>query len=375
MSASPQPTPQTQPTNAVYGVIPAGGSGLRLWPLSRAGAPKFLHALSGQGDRSLLQSTVDRFSPVVEIERILVVTGALHAAAVGNQLPALPERNLVAEPVPRESGPAIALAAALIHQRDPEAVMVSCHADQLVRDLDAFHEALKTAIEVAGRGLLVTIGVTPLSPETGYGYLQLGELLQIGKARAVVEFREKPDKVTAAAFLASGDYLWNAGMFCWRVDAFLDQLAIELPDLHAGVTALAPRWTTAPGPDMEREWSALPKISIDHGLMQPAAARGMVATVPADFGWADIGDWHTLGTVVGTDADGHTQLGTGALVSQDSADCVVVTGSGRTVALLGVSGLAVVDTEDVLLICPRERAQAVKELVEQARREGHAALL
>lgn len=372
MTAAP---PQASPARSVYGVIPAGGSGLRLWPLSRAGTPKFLHALSGQRDRSLLQSTVDRFSPLVEIDRILVVTGALHAAAVIAQLPTLPAANLVAEPVPRESGPAIALAAALIHGRDPEAVMVSCHADQLVRDLGAFQDALRTAIEVASTGLLVTVGIAPHGPETGYGYLQLGEPLGIGAARAVAQFREKPDKETATAYLASGDYLWNAGMFCWRVDAFLEQLAIDLPELHAGVTALAPRWTSAPGPDVEREWSALPKISIDHGLMQPAGARGMVATVPADFGWADIGDWHTMGTVVGTDAHGHTQLGTGSLVSQDSADCVVVTGSGRTVALLGVTGLAVVDTEDVLLICPRDRAQEVKALVEQARREGHDAVL
>ncbi|MGI8720830.1 MAG: sugar phosphate nucleotidyltransferase, partial [Geodermatophilaceae bacterium] len=199
--------------------------------------------------------------------------------------------------------------------------------------------------------------------------------LDIGAARAVVQFKEKPDRATAEGYLVSGDYLWNAGMFCWRVDVFLQQLAVELPELHAGVTALAPRWTSAPGADVAREWSALQKISIDHGLMQPAAARGMVATVPAEFGWADIGDWHTLGTVVGTDADGHTRLGTGALVSQDSADCVVVTRSGRTVALLGVTALAIVDTEDVLLICPRERAQEVKALVEQARQEGHEALL
>ena len=365
---SPQPSP-------VYGVIPAGGSGLRLWPLSRAGSPKFLHALSGEGDRSLLQSTVDRFAPLVEIDRVLVVTGVLHTAAVTEQLPGLPAANLVAEPIPRESGPAIAMAAALIHERDPDAVMISCHADQLVRDLDAFHEALRTAIELAAGGLLVTIGIQPKSPEAGYGYLQLGRALDIGTARAVTRFQEKPDPESAVAYLASGDYLWNAGMFCWRVDAFLQELAIELPELYAGVVGLAGRWSSAAAAEIELQWSALPKISIDHGLLQPASARGRVATVPADFGWADVGDWHTLGTVVGGDADGHSQLGTGSLVSQDSADCVVVTGSGRTVALLGVTGLAVVDTEDVLLICPRERAQEVKALVEHARREGHGAVL
>ncbi len=359
----------------MYGVIPAGGSGLRLWPLSRAGAPKFLHALTGRGDRSLLQSTVDRLAPIVTIDKVLVVTGAVHAAAVAEQLPELPALNLIAEPLPRESGPAIALAAALIHERDPDAVMISAHADQLVGDLSAFQAALRTAIDVAAGGHLVTIGIHPQRAETGYGYLRLGAPLQGGRARAVVEFREKPDAATAAAYLASGEYLWNAGMFCWRVDAFLKQLALDLPDLHDGVRALAPRWGTASEEDLARDWAALPKISIDHGLMQPAAGRGVVATVPAEFGWADVGDWDTLGTLIGENADGHAQLGTGALVSQDSADCVVVTGSGRTVALLGVTGLAVVDTPDVLLICPRERAQDVKALVEQVRREGHDSVL
>jgi len=364
-----------EPPRTVYGVIPAGGSGLRLWPLSRAGAPKFLHALSGHGARSLLQATVDRFAPLVPIDRVLVVTGALHASAVADQLPELPAANLVAEPVPRESAPAIALAAALIHQRDPGAVMISCHADHLVADLGSFRSALETSIEVADSGLLVTIGIRPQRPETGYGYLRVGRALQIGAARAVVEFREKPDAEAAAAYLASGEYLWNAGMFCWRVDTFLDQLALDLPDLHAGILDLAQRWGAAPQPELDQAWGALPKISIDHGLMQPAARRGAVATVPAEFGWADIGDWDTLGTLVGGDADGHSQLGTGSLVSQDSADCVVVTGSGRTIALLGVTGLAVVDTPDVLLICPRERAQDVKALVEQVRREGHDSVL
>lgn len=359
----------------MYGVIPAGGSGLRLWPLSRAGAPKFLHALSGHGDRSLLQATVDRFAPLTGIDRTLVVTGAKHAAAVADQLPDLPAANLIAEPMPRESGPAIALAAALIYERDPNAVMISCHADQLIDDLGAFEQALRTAIEVAGGGLLVTIGIRPERPETGYGYLRLGTPLGDGTARAVAEFREKPDAQTAAGYLASGEYLWNAGMFCWRVDVFLEQLARDLPELHAGVRALAPRWGTASQEALEVEWAALPKISIDHGLMQPAASRGVVATVPAEFGWADVGDWDTLGNLVGGNAEGHAQLGTGTLVSQDSADCVVVTGSGRTVALLGVTGLAVVDTPDVLLICPRERAQDVKSLVEQIRLEGYDSVL
>ncbi len=368
-------TAGNEPLRRVYGVIPAGGSGLRLWPLSRAGAPKFLHTLSSHDDRSLLQATVDRFAPIVAIDRVLVVTGAKHAASVADQLPDLAAANLIAEPFPRESGPAIALAAALIHQRDPTAVMISCHADQLVGDLEAFQSALRIAIDVADSGKLVTIGIRPERAETGYGYLRLGEPLPIHGARAVAEFREKPDTETAERYLVSGDYLWNAGMFCWRVDTFLEQLAIDLPDLHAGVLALAPLWGRAAQEEIEQAWAKLPKVSIDHGLMQPAAGRGVVATVPAEFGWADVGDWDTLGTLVATNADGHAHVGSGSLVSRDAADCVVVTGSGRTVALLGVAGLVVVDTPDALLICPRERAQDVKALVEQVQREGHDVVL
>lgn len=359
----------------MYGVVPAGGSGVRLWPLSRTGAPKFLHSLTDQGDRSMIQVTVDRFLPLVPIEHILVVTGTLHAEAVADQLPDLPPGNLIAEPAPRESGPAIALAAALIHERDSDAIMVSCHADQVVGDLVSFRSALDTAIEVAAGGMLVTVGVTPDRAETGYGYLRVGDSLGIGQARAVRQFREKPDADTAQSYLASGDFLWNAGMFCWRVDSFLEQLAIELPGLHAGVRALAPRWHSAPPAERDQAWAGLERVSIDHGLMQPAAARAMVATVPAEFGWADVGDWHTLGTLVGADSDGHARLGAGSLLSQDSSDCVVVTGSGRTVALLGVSEMVVVDTPDALLVCPRGRAQEVKGLVERARQAGLDSLL
>lgn len=372
--------PGSESLSDLFAVIPAGGSGLRLWPLSRATAPKFLHPLSGPGDRSMLQATVDRLDPLVSRERVLVVTGAAHVAAVRAQLPELDPANVIAEPAPRESAPAIAMAAALLAERSPGAVMASFAADHLIADVPGLHDVLRTGYGAAQDGHLVTIGIRPDRPETGYGYLRVGEPLGDTGARLVPEFREKPDQATAESYLASGAYLWNAGMFLWRVDVFLDQLALELPELHAGVRALAGRWADLSAADYERAWRALPRISIDHGLMQPASARGVVATVPAEFGWADVGDWHTLGTILpGDDAGNAVLAGSaaagGSVLVRDAHNCVVHPGGGRPIALLGVDDLAVIDTGDVLLVCSRARAQEVKALVEQARDEGYDSLL
>lgn len=357
-----------------YPVVPAGGSGTRLWPLSRAGRPKFLFALGGE-DLSLLQSTVRRLLPLAPPDRLLVVTGAAHAEAVGEQLPDLSPANLLAEPSPRNSGPAIALAAALAHVRDPDAVTGSFAADHLVADVPGFHSVVRNAVEVAGTGLLVTIGLVPTRAETGYGYIRTGAALGIGTARAVEEFKEKPDLVTARAYLTSGEYLWNAGMFVWRADALLAEVQRQLPDLYGGVTAIAAAYAGGNGPTVHaRVWPELPRVSIDVGIVEGAAARGRVACVPGDFGWTDIGDWDTLGRVLPTDDTGSVALGVPGLLSLDSADCVVA-GSGRSVVLLGVRDLVVVDGGDVVFVCPRDRAQDVGSVVRALRSAGRDELL
>lgn len=360
--------------SAFYPVIPAGGAGTRLWPLSRASHPKFLHALTGT-DRTLLQATADRLAPLAPPERTYVVTGAAHAAGVARQLAALPAENVLVEPGPRDSGPAIGLAAALIARRDPDAVMGSFAADHLVRDPGAFAGAIRTAIATAADGLLVTVGIRPTAPETGFGYIRCGDALPTG-ALAVRSFREKPSLETAQEYLRTGGYLWNAGMFVWRVDAVLEELARQLPHLHAGLMRIADAWDTPRAEEvLGAVWPTLPKISIDHGVMEGAAVRGRVAVVPGSFGWNDIGDWDTLGTVLDTDTEGNVVLGDRAhALLTDSKATVVVPGSGRLVAVLGLRDTVVVDTPDVVLVCSRERAQQVKGLVDEVRARGAAGL-
>ncbi|SCL19161.1 mannose-1-phosphate guanylyltransferase [Micromonospora inyonensis] len=357
----------------LYAVIPAGGSGTRLWPLSRAGHPKFLHPLTGS-TRSLLQATVDRLTPLTTAERTLVVTGAAHVAAVARQLTGLPEENILVEPSPRDSCAAIALAAAVIAARDPEAVMGSFAADHLIGQPDRWADTVREAVRGAERGLLMTVGITPTRAETGYGYLETGDPVDGGPLRPVVEFKEKPEVAVAEAYLRSGRHLWNASMFVWRVDVFLAELARQQPALHAGITAIAAAWGTPEQDDvLGTVWPTLPKISVDYAVMEGAATAGRVATVPGDFGWNDVGDFHTLGEVLPADERGNVVLGgdtkPGVLL-HDSDDLVVVAQSGRLVAALGVRDLIVVDTHDAVLVCPRDRAQDVKKLVDDLKERG-----
>jgi mannose-1-phosphate guanylyltransferase len=359
----------------LYAVIPAGGSGTRLWPLSRAAHPKFLHPLTGSVE-SLLQVTVARLGFLTGIDRTYVVTGVAHAAAVARQLPALPEENLLVEPSPADSGPAIGLAAAIIAERDPDAVMASFASDHLVRDQAAFVAAIEAAAVGAAQGYLMTVGIRPTHPETGYGYLRCGEPLD-GGIRRVEEFKEKPSAEVAAAYLASGAYLWNASMFVWRVDAFLAELQLRQPELCAGLTTIVRAWATPQREEVLGEvWPTLRRISVDHAVMEDAAAAGRVATVPGEFGWSDIGDFHTLGEVLAStteSTDGNVIVAdpkAGPILLPHTRDSVVVAQSHRLVAALGVQNLIVVDTDDALLVCARERAQDVKALVDQLRAGG-----
>nr|WP_089293143.1 sugar phosphate nucleotidyltransferase [Actinoplanes regularis] len=361
----------------LYGVVLAGGTGTRLWPLSRAGHPKFLHPLTGT-EASLLQATVDRLDTLATPDRIFVVTGVAHAAAVSRQLSAMPDENVLVEPSPRDSCAAIALAAAVIARRDPEAVMGSFASDHLIADKEKFADVIRKAVVGAKDGLLMTLGITPTRPETGYGYLQCGgELREDGPVLQVDEFKEKPSYDVAEAYVKSGNYLWNAGMFVWRVDVFLAELARQQPQLAAGVSRIARAWGTAEQEEVLGEvWPTLPRISVDYAVMEGAAAVGRVATVPGDFGWNDVGDFHTLGEVLTADPAGNVVVGSDreadrpTVLLHDTQNLVVVPGSERLVAALGVRDLVIVDTKDAVLICPRDRAQEVKHLVDQLKELG-----
>lgn len=352
----------------LYPVIPAGGSGTRLWPLSRADHPKFLIPLAGSGE-SLLQATRSRLAPLAPAERTYVVTGGAHAAEVTRQLPDLPAANLLVEPLPKDSCAAIGLAAAVIAERDPEAVMGSFAADHVIKDRDAFVAAVSRAVDGARDGWLMTIGMKPTRPETGFGYLQCGGEIDGGPIRRVTRFKEKPDQALVREFIASGDYLWNASVFVWRVGDFLAELAARQPELHAGLARIAAVWDTSRREAVLGEaWPDLPRIAVDYAVMEGAAADGRVATVPGDFGWGDLGDFRNLGDLLPADPDGNVVLGE-ALVD-DSQDSVVVATGGRLVAALGLREVVVVDTPDALLVCARDRAQDVKRIVERVRDRG-----
>ncbi|GAA4680528.1 mannose-1-phosphate guanylyltransferase [Phytohabitans rumicis] len=359
----------------LFAVIPAGGSGTRLWPLSRAGNPKFLHPLTGSA-ASLLQATVERLAPLTAPERTLVVTGVSHAAAVARQLTGLPEENILVEPSPRDSCAAIGLAAMVIARRDSDAVMGSFAADHLIGDPDAYAATVRRAVDGAQQGLLMTVGITPTRPETGYGYLQCGGTIGAGPMRMVEEFKEKPGYDVAVSYVESGRYYWNAGMFVWRVDAFLAELARQRPQMHAGLTRIADAWDTPAREDVLGEiWPTLPKISVDYAVMEGAAAAGRVGTVPGDFGWNDVGDFHTLGDLLPADADGNVVVVGAAeekpgVLLHDSSGLVVLPQSGRLVATLGLHDMIVVDTPDAVMICPRDRAQDVKKLVDRLKERG-----
>ncbi len=354
----------------LHAVIPAGGSGTRLWPLSRAGNPKFLHPLTGTS-QTLLQATVSRLEHVCPLSEIMVVTGTAHAAAVARQLPDLPEENIVVEPSPRDSCAAIGLAAALIAKRDPQGVMGSFAADHLVRDTARLVEVLEQAAVGAKQGMLMTVGITPTHPETGYGYLECGEDLS-WPIRRVAQFKEKPNQAVASQYVESGRYLWNAGIFVWRVDVFLSELRRQQPDLHAGLMRIADAWQGDRESVMAEIWPTLTKISVDYAVMEGAAAAGLVATVPGDFGWTDVGDFHTVGEVLEADAQGNVVVGDDKsdVVLSDVTGSVVVPMSGRLVAALGVSDLIIVDTPDALLVCRRDRAQEVKSIVDELKGRG-----
>lgn len=355
MSTTPPAVPH------LWAVVPAGGAGTRLWPLSRRHEPKFLRDLTGSG-RSLLQATHDRLAPLVE-DRFLVVTGAAHRDAVVEQLDGLDAAAVVAEPSPRDSMAAIGLAAALLEQRDPDAVMGSFAADHVITDEQAFREAVAAAVEVARRGHLVTVGVQPTFASTAFGYLRVGAALPGSGGYRVEAFVEKPSEPVARGYVSDGRYRWNAGMFVVRPTVLLDLLARWHPDFARDLRALAAGGTEGLGERLADGWDRLPRIALDHAVAEPAADAGEVATVPATFGWDDVGDFDSLAALLPEPGAGPRVLGEADLVAAVDATGLVVPAGGRVVAVVGLDDVVVVDTPDALLVTTRARAQEVKQAV------------
>lgn len=364
----PAADPAAPAIDHFWAVIPAGGAGTRLWPLSRSSAPKFLHDLTGRG-RTLLQDTHDRLAPLVG-DRFVVVTGTAHREAVLGQLPWVAPGRVLAEPAPRDSMAAIGLAAAVLEREDPDAVMGSFAADHVIPDPESFAASVRVAAEVARDDWLVTLGIEPVFPSSAFGYIHLGEpLAGHPGAIEVREFVEKPSVRTATEYIATGRYRWNAGMFVVRPTVLLDLLARWDPEFAGALRTIA-----ADPRHLDELWVGLPKIALDHAVAEPAADAGRVACVPSSFHWDDIGDFDSLAALLGASAEQVSVLGDEALVRAIDASGLVVPSSGRVVAVIGLDDIVVVDTPDALLVTTRARAQDVKQVVEALKAEGRADL-
>ena len=358
----------------LYSVIPAGGIGSRLWPLSRADAPKFLHDLTGSGS-TLLRSTWDRLERITGADRIMVVTGRAHRAAVEAQLPGLIDENVVLESEPKDSSAAIGLAAAILLHRHPDVIIGSFAADHVIGDNRSFRRAVSEAVAAADAGYIAAIGITPTEPAIGFGYIHCGGSLGIAAAPSAVSvdsFVEKPDLETAKAYIADGNYLWNGGMFISRADVLLDQLGETEPALLSGLRELAEAWDTPRrGAVVDRVWPGLKKIAIDYTVAEPAAKAGRLAVIPGDFDWDDVGDFAAIAKLhSGGRKSDLAILGENARVLADSSSGIVISQSGRLISLIGVTDIVVVDTPDALLVTTSANAQRVKAVVDALKLSG-----
>lgn len=363
-----------------YSVIPAGGVGSRLWPLSRADAPKFLHDLTGSGS-TLLRGTWDRLAPLSGDQRIMVVTGRAHRAAVEAQLPELADANIVLETEPKDSSAAIGLAAAILARREPDVIIGSFAADHVITDVRSFRRAIEQAVVVADAGYITTIGITPTEPAIGFGYIHCGEPLGVPgapKALRVKSFVEKPDFATAERYLEGGEHLWNGGMFVARADLLLEQMRETQPELVAGLEELAAAWDdpATRGPAVDRIWPGLTKIAIDYSVAEPAAKAGRLAVIPGAFDWDDVGDFASIAKLhSGGRKNDLAILGENARVLADASSGVVIGQSGRIISLVGVRDIIVVDTPDALLVTTTANAQRVKSVVDALKLSGRSDVL
>jgi mannose-1-phosphate guanylyltransferase len=344
-----------------YAVIPAGGVGSRLWPLSQPEAPKFLHDLTAVGS-SLLQQTWSRLAVFLPPERIAVVTGEQHASAVSEQLPRLPESRLWLEPSPRDSTAAIALAAALLLREDPEAIVGSFAADHLIQDETAFALAVAEASKLAEAGLIATIGITPGFASTAFGYVEAGEAVAgFNTALHVRSFVEKPSVERALNFFETKNYFWNAGMFVVKASVLLEQLTETVAELVESALKLADAWHTEQRTaTFEMLWPNIQKIAIDYSLAEPAAAAGLVAVVPADFAWRDLGDWQSVSEELGG-GQKLAVVGDAPVLAIDASGLVLST-EQRAVTVIGLKDVIVIDTAAGLLVTTSSNAQAVKQV-------------
>jgi mannose-1-phosphate guanylyltransferase len=352
----------------MFAIVMAGGVGTRLWPLSRRRSPKQLLALTG--DTSLLQQTVARVGGLLKPHDIYVITSQALVRATQEQLPQLPGENVLGEPLARSTGVAAGLATVLAGRESDEVALV-LPADHYLADEDAFADAMRQAITAAERGYLVTLGVVPKHAATGYGYIKVGERLHEAVPTALVDrFVEKPEADEAEAFLRDGGFLWNAGIFVWRVYAFRQALERYQPELAAALDKVAALNRT-PGfmSDVRDLLEPIPAVQIDAGIAERAAGEGRVAVVPLDAGWSDIGSWSALLEALSSKS-GNSLVASGEHLDRGSKR-VLVHGGERLVVTVGLEDVIIVDTPDALLVCALDRAEEIKPVLDEiARKEG-----
>jgi mannose-1-phosphate guanylyltransferase len=345
-----------------YGLILAGGRGTRFWPASRTKTPKQL--LSFTGNRSLLQETADRLAPLIPPERLWILTNEHLRAAVRKQLPSVPARQILAEPAQRNTAPCLGMAAHLIHRHDPQAVLGVFPADHYIAKPALFRTFVKTAFATAAKqATLVTLGVEPRWPETGYGYLEFPAGTVAGSRVPVKlsRFREKPDLATAQQFLAAGNYFWNAGMFFWRAAKFNDAMRRYLPKTATLLASLPAVSSSSFASQLRRIYPKCDNISVDFGIMEKAAPDGIVhGLATGDIGWNDLGSWSAIHALLERDSSGNALRTPAVLIG---AEGCLVQAPGKLVALIGVKDLVVVDTPHALLVAHRDEAQSVGQIV------------
>jgi len=352
-----------------YAVIMAGGGGTRLWPLSRQDRPKQM--LKINSERSLFQLATDRLEGLFPAERIFIVTVAEQARQLRQQVPEIPGDNYLIEPMPRGTASVVGLAATALLKRDPQAVMAILTADHIIQNVPAFQTALREAFEVAQAGYLVTLGIQPTYPATGYGYIQRGARLdRPGETVYQVErFREKPDEAAAREMLAGGDHYWNSGMFIWRADRVLEEFRRQMPELAHTVAQIGEALgTEAEAEVIQRLWPGIRPQTIDYGIMEHAEK---VAVVPAtELGWNDVGSWESFFDVFPADAQGNIALG-GKTILLDTGNSLLLTEQpDRLIVTIGIEDLVIVDAGDALLITRRDQAQRVREVVQRLKDSG-----
>lgn len=345
----------------------AGGVGSRFWPMSRKKFPKQFLKLFG--DRSMIQQTVDRIRPFVPDERVLIITNEAYIPIIQDQLPDIPRENIFGEPIAKNTAPCVGLAAKIIEDRDPGSVMFVLPSDHLIADEKEYQNVMMSAAEAANSNKsLVTIGITPSHAETGYGYIQFDESdaseFDGHSAHSVKQFTEKPDKETAEKFLESGDYLWNSGMFIWRTDVIIDQMNKHLPAVSDHFDVIDEKAAKTEDDRYQQLYTFYDRcesISVDYGVMERA---DQVHVVPGDFGWNDVGSWLAVYELNEKDEDGNV-IKTEFSSLVDTKNSYIRSDSGKIIALVGVEDLAVIETEDAILVCNLNESQGVKEVLNQ----------